>query len=476
MQHPTTPCRIIINNLLLALTNVHPTAQRCLSQHQFQQPLRCGLPYIAVRSLMMVHLTVTSISSGSVIFLLWHISLRVILNPSLPSLRIWIGGSMVKVPTCPVIVKLSGQSISPSCLTAEILFASAILSSKSQANGWQVEALHVQVTPSTTVEAGFCFLLLTLSVIQSPSSMMAFTVSTISLDLQRSCQQAAELLCHSMRLKFRFLPLQDLGPKLVVSFTRFIVIPVVMPPLPTCAPFFSATMMGAMPHSSIFRMSYEAVNDVLHYQHHGRPIKSHWRPSTVRSTIWLWLTFSFLTMANCFMPWTGTRVFRLPPPCPMILLNLPPLSSKLCELTVLATRKCPRWPSLYCKTFQDYFLSHDIRFCPVLSGHHGNNTIKSKPWVVSSIFLRLQSAASSSPSVVHAVAAVHISNDLYGSDTLSVFETANGYTKPVADDAPARRYRTTPSSLATCSWSSISWTEFYGRMPWPTHKSISVTW
>ena len=87
------------------------------------------------------------------------------------------------------------------------------------------------------------------------------------------------------------------------------------------------------------------------------------------------------------------------------------------------------------ETFQQYLKSHGISFRPVPSRRHHKNTLEPKHGIIRSIYLRLQSASPTSNSAILALRAVSISNDLYGSDTLSAFELAKGFTKPVAADS-----------------------------------------
>lgn len=84
--------------------------------------------------------------------------------------------------------------------------------------------------------------------------------------------------------------------------------------------------------------------------------------------------------------------------------------------------------------FTDYLKNNSISFRPVPSRRHHKNTLEPKHGIIRSIFLRLLSASPEADKTVLALHAVRISNDLYGSDTLSSFEIAKGYTKPINPD------------------------------------------
>lgn len=76
---------------------------------------------------------------------------------------------------------------------------------------------------------------------------------------------------------------------------------------------------------------------------------------------------------------------------------------------------------------------HDIEFRPVPSRTHSKIPPESKHGAIKSIFIRLKSAQDSAQhhlsDQVIAMQAVSISNDLYGSDTVSSYEMTKGFTK-----------------------------------------------
>ena len=73
-----------------------------------------------------------------------------------------------------------------------------------------------------------------------------------------------------------------------------------------------------------------------------------------------------------------------------------------------------------------------IAIRPVPPGRHSKNNIESKHRVIRSIYLKLKHAAGPEHDAVKAsYKAVSISNDLYGNDTMSAFELAKGFTKPL---------------------------------------------
>ena len=87
--------------------------------------------------------------------------------------------------------------------------------------------------------------------------------------------------------------------------------------------------------------------------------------------------------------------------------------------------------------FINFLRMNDTEFCPIPPRRHNKNVLESKHGVIRGIFLRLLNEDQSNAELA-AVQAVPISNDLYGSDILSSFEMAKGFTKPVVSDAQAR--------------------------------------
>ena len=82
--------------------------------------------------------------------------------------------------------------------------------------------------------------------------------------------------------------------------------------------------------------------------------------------------------------------------------------------------------------FQSYIEELGITLRPVTPVRHSKSAIGSKHRVIRSIYLRLkESAGTRHNAILAAYKAVSISNDLNGNDTMSAFELAKGFTKPV---------------------------------------------
>lgn len=87
--------------------------------------------------------------------------------------------------------------------------------------------------------------------------------------------------------------------------------------------------------------------------------------------------------------------------------------------------------------FKSFLDIYDVDLRPVPPRRHCKNAIEPRHGTIRSIFLRLKSADSKTSDSLHAIRSIRISNDLYGSDTLSAFEMAKGYSKPlVANQRP----------------------------------------
>ena len=80
--------------------------------------------------------------------------------------------------------------------------------------------------------------------------------------------------------------------------------------------------------------------------------------------------------------------------------------------------------------FKHYLSSIGIEFNPIPPRRHNKNVLESKYGVIRSMFLRLTSEGSLSPKLAD-MQSVRISNDLYGSEILSSFEMAKGFSRPV---------------------------------------------
>lgn len=71
---------------------------------------------------------------------------------------------------------------------------------------------------------------------------------------------------------------------------------------------------------------------------------------------------------------------------------------------------------------------------PVPSRCHQKKPIEQRHRTIRSIFLRLKNAKLNVADSIHAIRAISITNDLYGSDKLSAFEMGKGFTKPIHAD------------------------------------------
>lgn len=68
-------------------------------------------------------------------------------------------------------------------------------------------------------------------------------------------------------------------------------------------------------------------------------------------------------------------------------------------------------------------------FAPVPPRRHYENLIEHKHGIIRTIYLRLNNAAPDENPKLHSVSADRISNEMYGSDTLSAYEIAKGFAK-----------------------------------------------
>lgn len=81
--------------------------------------------------------------------------------------------------------------------------------------------------------------------------------------------------------------------------------------------------------------------------------------------------------------------------------------------------------------FKPFLKRYEIELRPVPPRRHCINPIDPRHGTIRSIFLRLKSAEPQKPDRLHTIRAIRISNDLYGSDTLSAFEMKKGFSKPL---------------------------------------------
>lgn len=82
--------------------------------------------------------------------------------------------------------------------------------------------------------------------------------------------------------------------------------------------------------------------------------------------------------------------------------------------------------------FIEFLKCLGIEFRPVPPRKHSKNVLESKHGIIRSVYLRLKATTDDQSNQNHLVyQAVRISNVLYGSDTMSAFEMAKGYTVPI---------------------------------------------
>ena len=81
--------------------------------------------------------------------------------------------------------------------------------------------------------------------------------------------------------------------------------------------------------------------------------------------------------------------------------------------------------------FQSFLRDRRIGLRPVPSRRHHKNPLEAKHGEIRSIYLRLKHANPGTDPRSLAHQSVTVSNDLYGSDTVSAFELAKGFTKPI---------------------------------------------
>lgn len=81
-----------------------------------------------------------------------------------------------------------------------------------------------------------------------------------------------------------------------------------------------------------------------------------------------------------------------------------------------------------------FLYRYDIQMRPVPSGRPQENPIGNRDIVHFVNILTSKNAEPDGTDSLHAIRAIHISNDLYGLDTLSVFEMTKGFTKPLLID------------------------------------------
>lgn len=83
------------------------------------------------------------------------------------------------------------------------------------------------------------------------------------------------------------------------------------------------------------------------------------------------------------------------------------------------------------KTFQQYLKKYNILFRPTPTCRHYKNLLEPKHGVIRAIYILLKSTSPSVSPTLNGITAMRISNELYGSDTLSSFEISKEYSKTV---------------------------------------------
>lgn len=99
----------------------------------------------------------------------------------------------------------------------------------------------------------------------------------------------------------------------------------------------------------------------------------------------------------------------------------------------------PFWPSFAVQgdlaflhpAFTTFLDDYNTLFRPIPPARHYKNLLDPKHGVIRSVYLRLKSAAPDLFPSLFALSAVRISDELYGSNILSSFEIAKGYSKPI---------------------------------------------
>ena len=93
--------------------------------------------------------------------------------------------------------------------------------------------------------------------------------------------------------------------------------------------------------------------------------------------------------------------------------------------------------SAFCKgEFAEMLKIYDIKIRAVPPNRHQKNMLEPRHGPIRSIFIRLKNSSPDTSQKILALRAVRISNDLYGSDVISAYEAAKGYTRPVNSEVP----------------------------------------
>lgn len=77
--------------------------------------------------------------------------------------------------------------------------------------------------------------------------------------------------------------------------------------------------------------------------------------------------------------------------------------------------------AIYRCDFEAFLDDREMKFNPVPPRWHSRNPIESRHGIIRSIYLKPQTKSLEGSTELHAIRAVNISNDLYGSDVMSSF-------------------------------------------------------
>lgn len=113
------------------------------------------------------------------------------------------------------------------------------------------------------------------------------------------------------------------------------------------------------------------------------------------------------------------------------------LAFESCWLSQFWPPTCIHADTGFCKgEFAEMTKLYDIKLRPTPPNRHQKNMLEPRHGPIRSIFIRLRHASPTEPLPVLALRAVRVSNDIYGSDVISAYEAAKGYTRPINSCMP----------------------------------------